>query len=311
MTRVETGSRLHFGLLAPPPAGGRRGFGGCGLMVESPAVLVTAQPAADWSATGPASERALGVARRVVPDRPCRFVVETCPPEHVGLGVGTQLSLSAAMAVLETAPAEQSVPRFDAVNLAQFAGRGARSAVGVHGFARGGFLVDDGKFEGNELARLVVRVEFPARWRLVLLTPPGGSVWHGDRERDAFAEMKSAAGDDVLRRLATDHMLPALARQDLDTFAGALAEYNARAGEAFRAAQGGVYGAAAGKLIVWLRGRGLVGVGQSSWGPTAFAVVGDADQAEAVVAAARREWGEAVMATATAARNRGAEVTRA
>src|SRR5437764_1418439 len=36
MTRVETGSRLHFGLLRPAPAPGGRAFGGCGLMVEAP-----------------------------------------------------------------------------------------------------------------------------------------------------------------------------------------------------------------------------------------------------------------------------------
>src|SRR5215207_1822870 len=64
MTRVTTGSRLHFGLLRPPPAGGGRGFGGCGLMVEAPAVRVAVGPARDWSAAGPLADRALAVARR-------------------------------------------------------------------------------------------------------------------------------------------------------------------------------------------------------------------------------------------------------
>src|SRR5262245_52221988 len=98
MPRVTTGSRVHFGLLRPAPAGGERGFGGCGLMVEEPAVIVAAEPAAEWSATGPAAERALAVARRVTLT-PHRIVVETCPPEHTGLGVGTQLSLAVARAL--------------------------------------------------------------------------------------------------------------------------------------------------------------------------------------------------------------------
>ena len=56
----------------------------------------------------------------------------------------------------------------------------------------------------------------------------------------------------------------------------------------------------------WLRGRGVRGAGQSSWGPTAFAVVGDTDEAETLAAAARRRYGESVAAVVTCGRNRGA-----
>jgi beta-RFAP synthase len=299
MTRVETGSRLHFGLLEPPPRDGRRGFGGCGLMIEAPAVRVAVEPASDWSATGPASARALAVARRVAPDRPCTLVVEVCPPEHVGLGVGTQLSLAVARAV------ERSLGRPDrpAAELARLVGRGTRSAVGVHGFDRGGFVVDGGKRDADAIAPLVARAEFPAEWRVVLLTPPGGGEWHGDRERDVFAGM--AGADAALCRLILTGMLPALVERDLVSFGGALAEYNARAGEPFRAAQGGIHGAAARELIGWLRGQGVAGVGQSSWGPTAFAVVGDADRAAAVLESAGRRWPD-LEKWVTAARLTGA-----
>ena len=33
------------------------------------------------------------------------------------------------------------------------------------------------------------------------------------------------------------------------------------------------------ELVAWLRGRGVRGVGQSSWGPTIFALARDPDQA--------------------------------
>jgi beta-RFAP synthase len=298
MTRVETGSRLHFGLLRPPPVGDRRGFGGCGLMVEAPAVRVAAEPANEWSADGPAADRALAVARRVAPARPYRIVVEACPPEHVGLGVGTQLSLAVARAVAgTTVPADE---------LARLTGRGGRSGVGVHGFDHGGFLVDGGKRAGDDLAPLVARSEFPPDWRIVLLTPPERPDWHGDRERDAFAALAAAVADDALCRLVLLDMLPALAASDLPAFSEALAEYNARAGEPFRAAQGGLYLPAAADLVAWLRGRGLTGVGQSSWGPTVFAVVNDADRATALAAAAR-EYRPDLSATVTAGRSRGAE----
>jgi beta-RFAP synthase len=297
MTRVTTGSRLHFGLLRPPPSDGGRGFGGCGLMVEAPAVRVAVEPADGWSATGPTAERALAVARRVI-DRPHRVIVEACPPEHTGLGVGTQLSLAVARAVRPDAPASE---------LATLAGRGGRSAIGVYGFDSGGFLVDGGKREPSALAPLVARVEFPPEWRVVLLTPPG-PAWSGDRERAAFAALAGAPADDALCRLVLLGMLPALRVRDLDGFAAAVGEYNARAGEPFAAAQGGTYGGpAVADLVAWLHAEGIAGAGQSSWGPTVFAVVGDADRAAAIARRAGSKW-LGVAAMVTAGRNTGTVV---
>jgi beta-ribofuranosylaminobenzene 5'-phosphate synthase len=269
MTRVTTGSRLHFGLLRPPPTGGDRGFGGCGLMVDEPGVSVVVEPAATWSAEGPAAERALVVARRVT-DQPHRVVVEACPPEHTGLGVGTQLSLAIARALR---------PAASVADLARLTGRGRRSAIGVHGFEAGGFLVDGGKLGSDGLAPLVAWAEFPDEWRIVLLTPTVRPKWHGDRERDAFAKIAGPA-DDALCRLVLLGMLPALAERDIKAFGEALHEYNRRAGEPFRTAQGGVYAApAVEEIINWLRLHDTAGAGQTSWGPTVFAVAESAERA--------------------------------
>ena len=297
MTRVETGSRLHFGLLRPPPSDGRRGFGGCGLMVESPAVALPSNPRRN----GPPKDRppiaVLAVARRVAPDRPHRIVVEACASEHVGLGVGTQLNLAVARAICG--------PNVPATELARLSGRGGRSAIGVYGFEAGGFLVDGGKRHDDELAPLLVRAAFPAEWRIVLITPPAEPTWHGERERAAFDAMSGTPADDALCRLLLLGMLPALADRDLPAFGEALHEYNVRAGEPFRSAQGGTFAAGSAELIAWLRKQRLAGVGQSSWGPTVFAVVGDPERAETTAAAARRQW-TAIHAEETTARNHGA-----
>ena len=101
-------------------------------------------------------------------------------------------------------------------------------------------------------------------------------------------------------------LLPALAERDVDAFGEAVFEYNARAGELFRAAQGGTYcGPASAGLVAWLRDQGVRGAGQTSWGPTAFGVVGDEKQAAAVVDRARRRWA-GVDGWVTAARHAGA-----
>jgi beta-ribofuranosylaminobenzene 5'-phosphate synthase len=305
MFRVWTPSRLHFGLLtlagdqdAWPDRRGElvlpaRRFGGVGLMVEQPGVQVAVSAAGAWSAEGSLAKRALAFAlhfaesvRRERPDAdlpPMRMVVEQAPAEHIGLGVGTQLGLAVAQSLAATWNLS-----FDAPELARLAGRGLRSALGVHGFAQGGFLVESGKRAGQEgLAPLAARASFPPEWRLVLATPREAPGLHGPREHAAFARLTvlpdRAARTDALCRLALLGMLPALAEADLAAFGECLFDFNARVGEAFAAVQGGVYsGPRVAECVEFLRGEGIRGVGQSSWGPTVFAVVGDEERAEQV-----------------------------
>jgi predicted sugar kinase len=111
----------------------------------------------------------------------------------------------------------------------------------------------------------------------VLFTPPGGPAWHGGRERQAFARLAGAgpspAETEALCRVILTGLLPALAAADLEAFGDSVHEFNARVGDAFAAAQGGRYGSAAvAGCVARLRAAGVRGVGQSSWGPTVFAV---------------------------------------
>ena len=299
MTRVAAPSRLHFGLLALPGEGrdrwpgldGKPGlpvrhFGGVGLMVDRPGVAVRVEPAAEWSAAGPLAARALGFAQRFAESlstaerRSYRLTVEHAPAEHTGLGAGTQLGLAVAKAVaVETGHAD-----WPAAELAVRVGRGERSAVGVHGFDRGGLIVEGGKLPGEAVSPLVGRWAFPADWAVLLFTPPGGADWHGGRERLAFARLghpgPAPAETDALCRLVVTGLLPALASTDLDAFGEAVYELNARVGDAFAPAQGGRYGSAAvADRVRRLRALGVRGAGQSSWGPTVFAVVRRSDAA--------------------------------
>jgi beta-RFAP synthase len=291
MPRIHTASRLHFGLISLAPEGtawlnrhGQPGlparrFGGVGLMIEAPGLVVRAEPGADWSAEGPLAGRALEIARcfsegieaetpgvRVPPQR---LVIESAPREHVGLGTGTQLALAVAQLLAQTVGRS-----FTPAELAQRVQRGARSALGVHGFAQGGFLVEGGKLAGGELSPLVARMAFPLSWRVVLVLPRRLTGLHGLGEQAAFAQLAHAqATTEVLCRLVLLGMLPALAEEDLSLFGAALHEFNARAGEVFAAAQGGTYaGTAVEELIGFIRRQGVAGVGQSSWGPGVFAI---------------------------------------
>lgn len=298
--RVTTGSRLHFGLLNPSPAPMPRRFGGCGMMVATPSLRVRAEPAREWGAEGPMAARALAAARALPgPNSPCRITIEEAPPQHSGLGSGTQLALAVAAACRSL----WGQP-LDSANLAPLTGRGRRSAIGLHGFAHGGFLVEGGHL-GDGVAPLIARHPFPDAWRVVLALPsssPGPAGADEQRLMDAVASCERLTG--TLARLLLLGILPALAQADLRAFGEALTEYNARAGEMFAPAQGGVYSSpAVAAMVAKLRALGAAGAGQSSWGPCAFAVC-ENDRAAWIV---ERLSGEA-RAWAARGRNLGAEV---
>lgn len=324
MIRVVTGSRLHFGLFHLPGSGeqqwqdrqGRptllaRRYGGVGMMIEAPGVQLTAVPAATWSAEGPLAERALGFARRFAKSapgvtQPCHIHIERCAPEHAGLGTGTQLGLAVARALsVVCGEGRASVP-----GLASFVGRGTRSALGIHGFAEGGFLVEGGQRVPHTIAPLISRTAFPAGWRVVLVLPRSEIGLHGGAEWEAFAALPPTpnACTDALCRLVLLGILPALHEGDMLAFGEALHDFNARVGETFAPVQGGVYASALiAEIVEFLRSRGVCGVGQSSWGPAVFAVLEDKERAESLADQVRRRFAHAQAdVIVTRGRNHGA-----
>jgi beta-RFAP synthase len=308
---------LHFGLLSlAEPEGPLRQFGGVGLMVEAPAVEVEAIAASTWSAEGPEGERALRFVQRAAEClrqeqglalQPLHLRAWEAPCAHAGLGSGTQLALAAARAATQAWHITATV-----LDLARWTGRGMRSGLGVHGFTHGGLLVDGGKSSSAGIAPLVARLDFPPNWPIVLAIPsPRCSQvegLHGVAELDAFARLRAATTQqaDALCRLVLLGLLPAAAEQDLRAFGDALFELNRRSGELFAPVQGGPYASpAVSNLVAWLRNQGVRGVGQSSWGPTVFAVVADIEEAAELAVRLETTAPRTGQVMVTAARNLG------
>lgn len=311
MIRVTAPARLHFGLIHPGPVrdwtgidGGSavpgRRFGGCGVMLDQPRAQIRVEPASEWSVTGPAADRAIEFARRfagsVCPGelRPQRITVEAMLPEHCGFGSGTQLALAVARGLALAAGHAD----WGAVELAKRVGRGARSAAGIHGFEHGGFIVDGGKRADDSIAPLIARISVPADWRWLLLWPSRGSGMYGRKEYEAMEQLtpveKHASYAERMCRLLVTGLLPALAEGDFESFSAALFDYNALAGELFSPLQGGRYQKEfAAEMVAVLRECGVVGVGQSSWGPAVFAVMPDPSTAAKALAHFRVHSAEA------------------
>jgi beta-RFAP synthase len=220
------------------------------------------------------------------------------------------------MAVARALTASVGLESLSAPELARLAGRGNRSALGVHGFLHGGFLVEAGKRSMQELSPLVARVSFPDEWRILLVLPSAQRGLHGALETEAFERLHGQHLDlratEALCRLVLLEMLPALAERDLDAFGEAVYDFNVRVGAGFAAVQGGIYAhAAVAELVTWLRQQGLRGVGQSSWGPAVFALVGDPEQAESWSRRIQRQFGlDEAHIYSTAACNHGASIEK-
>lgn len=333
VVEVHAPTRLHFGLVS---FGGqaRRGFGGIGAMVAPPQLRVRVSAAQQFTVHGPLAERAARVARELVKlerlpaQLPCRIEVLDAPAEHQGLGVGTQLSLTVAIALLrwfarpdtsvrvaDVGITDVSVPSVG--KLAVALGRGRRSAIGTHGFAHGGLLVDGGLSEthgaARQIAPLVARVELPAAWRFVLLAPRDDQGLSGSAERAAFDRLPPVP-DEVTAELCREillGLLPAAVEADCDTFGESLYRFGRLAGSCYQSVQGGAYGSSRLEALVErARELGARGVGQSSWGPTLFALLPDQVAAEDFVARLLRSPEGSQLTTSIAApANTGARVS--
>src|SRR5262249_60007820 len=154
---------------------------------------------------------------------------------------------------------------------------------------------------------------FPESWRVLLIFDHGHSGLHGEAEREAFQRLPAfpAERSAHLCRLAVMVALPALVEQDLARFGGAVAEMQRVMGDYFAPAQGGRFlSKSVTEALAWLEAEGIGGVGQSSWGPTGFGLIGSAAEAERLLALARKRWpADSGLAFAVSrGRNRGGDI---
>jgi len=300
---VHAPARLHLGFLDPSGSLGRH-FGSIGLVIEGPATQVEIGPAEvdEVLAATPAAQtellRAAAHLQRLREHtgrrQPLRLRLLQVLPPHAGFGSGTQLALAIGKAF-----ARWHGMDVDAATLASWLGRGLRSGVGIAGFEQGGLLVDGGPGADGRPAPLLSRVDVPAAWRVVLVQDARAQGLSGGDERQALAALPPlprAAAADVCHQVLM-RVLPGAALDEFAAFAAGLTQVQGTLGEHFAPAQQGraYTSTAVGRLVQWLGGVPLDGhgdaaraaIGQSSWGPTGFAVMPSQASAEALLLAAR------------------------
>jgi len=295
MTRVTVGGRVHLGFQNLSLAH-RRLYGGLGVALAEPRLELRAERAECVDCDGADTREYVRAVVDYLDVPGARVRVDDRLPRHAGLGSGTQLALASLVAV--AGAYNRSVdPRAAAPAL----GRGGRSGIGVATFERGGFVVDGG--HPTELFTtaapdrgewtvppVVARHELPADWRFVLAVPDvkqGPSGEAEDRSMRAVVERADPTIAEEVSRLVTQHLLPAAATGDRAAFGAAVNRLGRLNGAWYADEQGGVYRPPAGELVTALADHPAVaGAGQSSWGPTVYALT-DRSEADRVIDAAR------------------------
>lgn len=286
---VVAPARLHLGFVDLNPASGRR-FGSLGLALDAPHTSVCASRL-QGNGTHAKAAKLLDALRGsiAIPDD-VSVAVDAEIPVHCGLGSGTQLALAVGTAVSRLLDLKLSPG-----DIRQTLARGARSGIGIGAFDHGGFLVDGGHGVSTKLPPITSRVTFPDAWRVLLIFDEAFEGLSGAKEIAAFRTLPSFPEtlSAHLCRLVMTRVLPGLAEASMLEFGPAIAEVQRIVGDHFAPAQGGRFASArVADVLGWLEGRGVQCVGQSSWGPTGFAMLESEAQAQDFSREAQARWRE-------------------
>lgn len=293
--------RLHLGFLDPAGSLGRP-FGSLGLVIDGFETVVELSPASADSLTAASPEAAAELPRarahlerlREHTDIPrsLHLHLRQVLPAHAGFGSGTQLALAIGRAFTELHGLSVPSPE-----LARWLGRGQRSGIGISGFDDGGLLLDGGPGVDGRPAPLLARLSLPAAWRVIVVQHGGQQGLSGTHEVQALRTLQplpQASAADICHQVLM-RVLPGAASDDFSAFAAGLTHLQRLLGQHFAPAQGGsaYTSAAVGQLVQWIEestrqrnGEPGAAIGQSSWGPTGFAILPTQAAAQAAVEAA-------------------------
>ena len=279
---VTTSARLHMGFFDLNGGLGRR-FGSIGLSLKTPQTQVEISKASSLKVEGEGAVRAEHIAGLLLQTlglpTGLHIQIKHAIPEHSGLGSGTQMSLAIGMGICKFYQLDLNVNEIAALTQ-----RGARSGIGLGTFAHGGLIVDGGRSTESKVPPVIAHADFPEDWPILLIFDSSHHGVHGQQEIDAFRNLPKfpAEHSAILCRHVLMQALPALAERDLSTFGDAIRALQEITGDYFAPAQGGARYTSkrVAEVLAHLQLAGVSCLGQSSWGPTGFAIFENQSEAE-------------------------------
>lgn len=282
---VETGARLHFGLLDMTGDLGRVDIS-LGVALTNPRLVVRASPAHDVTTNAFPELARLAVERlneHYGLRKGLKVEVLESYPQHVGLGFTTQALLSVAAAYNALYERKATVRE-----LARIVRRGGTSGIGVAAFEAGGFLLDGGHSFGPGKEKdqflpssdstappppLLFRAELPDDWVFDVLVPESPPGLSGKPEIDFFRSTCPVHPCETSRiaHVILSCILPSVMERNITTFARGI---NLLATLGFKRRETEIQSQSVKELIKTLCNvnDSTIALGISSFGPTIFMI---------------------------------------
>jgi len=327
---VKSTARLHMGFFDLHGGLGRK-FGSIGLSLAAPSIELSAVRSEKLGVSGFASNRAEEIARQLIAKLnltkfsitgAVNLDIKQTMPEHAGMGSGTQFALT-----IGTAISQLYGLNLNTAQIAALTGRGGRSGIGIAAFDQGGLLIDGGRSHASKappsqtvvsnlkVPPLIARYDFPEDWRILLILDNNQPGIHGEEELAAFKTLpifpENLAAH--LCRSVLMQAMPAMVEKDLAAFGYSIRELQMHVGDYFAPAQGGRYASKyVGAVLQHLEALGVACFGQSSWGPTGFAVFENEELAQKYMLELKMKFTEPHLTwQICSANNKGSEVLTA
>ncbi len=289
-----------------------RQFGSIGLALNEIYTQLIIKRSDQFKVIGNSAARAEQCAESICSklDLPKTFQIEVAAaiPEHVGLGSGTQMALAVGLALNGFYGLGLEIRE-----IAALTARGRRSGIGIGVFEQGGLVVDGGRGEKTIIPPVISQLKIPENWRFILVFDRRGQGLHGEQEVSAFKKLPTFSQQEAARLcyLLMMQGLPAVVEKDINSFGDVISQLQQSVGEHFAPVQGGVFTSSeVDQAMQWLKEKGVVAIGQTSWGPTGFCAVDDPAQAELLKEGLEQQFSgsENLHFMVASARNCGGEV---
>jgi beta-RFAP synthase len=213
--------------------------------------------------------------------------VENILPFHSGLGSGTQIGLTLAEGINNLYNLD-----LDKFKIAEFVDRKhSRSAIGFGVFYYGGFITDGGRITEEKendkyLPPILFKEKIPEEWCFIIIIPSlAKEKMAGKKEIETFKKIEKM---DIKISAENSHhlllgMLPALKEKDIIKFSKHLNIIEDNVADYFSEIQSGKYTSRyAQEIIDFLESNQVLGRGQSSWGPSLYALLQNKEKAKRI-----------------------------
>ncbi|MDV0446486.1 hypothetical protein MsAg5_03250 [Methanosarcinaceae archaeon Ag5] len=320
MFEITTPSRVHMTLIDMNGSFGRQD-GSAGLTLEEGGVRMRAKKSDVLSVTG-ADQTPLESGTELFD-----YIQKSISPlldgngieihllsdvkQHIGLGSGTQLALSAAMAVNELYGLNKNVRE-----LAALTKRGGTSGIGVHSFEKGGFIIDAGHKTKDKNgfvpssrstappADLLLRKDFPD-WDVIVAVPPDTGI-SGDVEKHFFQSVCPIPQAEAFEvsHIILMQMVPAIIEKDIVSLGDAVDRLQ-KVG--FKKHEVEIQPPEVKALMAEMKKCGAYGAGVSSFGPAVYGFSESRRDSENIKAALLEKMPAGSEVILTKANNSGAK----